>query len=48
MTQKEPDRLVALKKDKKRFIMQKQAAAKIGVSGFWRKLLKGSVSCDNG
>ena len=32
MTQKERDRLVALKKAKKRLITQKQAAAEIGVS----------------
>jgi predicted ArsR family transcriptional regulator len=32
MTQKERDRLVALKKTKKRLITQKQAAAEIGVS----------------
>jgi hypothetical protein len=32
MTQKERDRLVALKKAKKKLITQKQAAAEIGVS----------------
>jgi transposase len=32
MTQKERDRLVALKKTKKKLITQKQAAAEIGVS----------------
>jgi DNA-binding Lrp family transcriptional regulator len=32
MTQKERDRLVALKKVKKKLITQKQAAAEIGVS----------------